>query len=144
MDIAPEMVRVARSKLGTSVEIQRGSANSLPYDDNVFDYVTCATSFHHYPKPDNSLREMFRVLKSGGKLVVLDPFTNGCPRKAICAILDTVFNEKGTRLFTKGQMYEMFNQVGFKYIVQKTYWYYKLMTIGTKTRTIERQDDISV
>lgn len=137
LDISPKMVEVTRAKLGTLAKVQQGSANNFPYADNMFDYVTCATSFHHYPNPDNSLREMFRVLKSGGKLVVLDPFTNGRPRKVICAILDTVFDEKGTKLFAKEQMYDMFNQVGFKHIVQKTYWYYKLMTIGIKTHAVQ-------
>ena len=133
MDIAPEMVKVARAKFGKSVELRQGFANSLPYDDNSFDYVTCATSFHHYPNPDNSLREMFRVLKLGGKLVLLDPFTNGFLRKAICKVLNTLFNEKGINLFTKGQMYQMFQKAGFKQIEQKTYLYYKLITVGVKT-----------
>jgi ubiquinone/menaquinone biosynthesis C-methylase UbiE len=133
MDIAPEMVKVARAKFGKSVELRQGSANSLPYDDNTFDYVTCATSFHHYPNPDNSLREMFRVLKLGGKLVLLDPFTNGFLRKVICEILGTLFNEKGINLFTKGQMYQMFQKAEFKQIEQKTYLYYKLITVGVKT-----------
>jgi ubiquinone/menaquinone biosynthesis C-methylase UbiE len=133
MDIAPEMVRVARAKFGELVEIREGSANSLPYDDNSLDYVTCATSFHHYPDPDNSLREMFRVLKSGGKLIILDPFTNGLLRKTICAILDIIFNEKGTNLFTKEKMCQMFQRTGFNQIEQKTYLYYKLITVGVKT-----------
>ena len=134
MDIAPEMVKATRTKLGKAAEIQQGSAKSLPYEENSFDYVTCATSFHHYPKPDISLGEMFRVLKPGGKLVVLDPFTNGTLRKAICAILDVLSNEKGTNLFTKEQMRQMFRIAGFSHVVQKTYWYYKLMTIGVKAQ----------
>jgi len=133
MDIAPEMVKVARAKFGKSVELRQGSANSLPYGDNSFDYVTCATSFHHYPNPDNSLREMFRVLKLGGKLVLLDPFTNGFLRKAICEVLGVLFNEKGINLFTKGQMYQLFQKAKFNQIEQKTYLYYKLITVGVKT-----------
>ena len=133
MDIAPEMVKVANTKVGKSVEIRQGSANSLPYGDNSFDCVTCVTSFHHYPNPDNSLQEMFRVLKLGGKLVLLDPFTNGFLRKAICAILGILFNEKGINLFTKEQMYHMFQKAGFNEIEQKTYLYYKLITVGVKT-----------
>lgn len=137
IDIAPGMIKMAQMKLGKSVKIQRGSANNLPYNGNSFDYVTCATSFHHYARPDNSLREMFRVLKSDGKLVVLDPFTNGPLRKALCAILDTLYDERGTNLFTREQMYQMFHMAGFSYIVQKTYWGYKLLTIGVKAREIE-------
>lgn len=137
VDIAPGMVRTAQMKLGKSVKIQQGSANSLPYDENSFDYVTCATSFHHYARPGNSLREMFRVLKPDGKLVILDPFTNGPLRKALCAILDALSDEKGTNLFTQEQMHQMFHIAGFSHIVQKTYWYYKLLTIGVKAGEID-------
>ena len=35
-----------------TVAIVQGYADSLPYDDNSFDIVTCIQSFHHYPDPD--------------------------------------------------------------------------------------------
>ncbi len=76
---------------------------------------------------------MFRVLKPDGKLVILDPFTNGPLRKALCAILDILYDENGTNLFTQEQMYQMFDMAGFSHIVQKTYWGYKLLTVGVKT-----------
>jgi len=62
---------------------------------------------------------MFRVLKPDGKLVILDPFTNGPLRKALCAILDILYDENGTNLFTQEQMYQMFDMAGFSHIVQK-------------------------
>ena len=40
----------------------------MPYEDDSFDYVTCASSFHHHPNPFQSIKEMVRVLKLGGKL----------------------------------------------------------------------------
>jgi ubiquinone/menaquinone biosynthesis C-methylase UbiE len=134
VDIAAGMVKMAQMKLGKSVKIQRGSANNLPYRENSFDFVTCATSFHHYARPDNSLREMWRVLKPEGKLVVLDPFINGTLRKAFCAILDTLYAEKGTHLFTREQMYQMFHEAGFNQIAQKPYGGYKLLTMGVKAQ----------
>ena len=133
VDIAPEMVKVAQAKLDKeSAVIRQGSASDLPYEDNSFDGVTCANSFHHYPDPDNALREMRRVLRSGGKLFLLDPFTNGFLRKAICKTLDVLYKEQGTQLFTKEQMCRMFQEAGFCPIEQRPYACYKLITIGVK------------
>lgn len=133
VDIAPEMVRVAQAKLGMAVEIREGSADALVYEDELFDSVTCATSFHHYPQPATALREMYRVLKPGGKLVMLDPFTDGWVRHTICRLLDKLFAEVGTKLFTREQMRRMFSEVGFEHVTQRTYGYYKLMTVGVKS-----------
>jgi ubiquinone/menaquinone biosynthesis C-methylase UbiE len=134
LDIAPGMVEVAQAKLGKAAEIRQGSASYLPYDDCTFEHVTCSTSFHHYPEPQKALCEMFRVLKPGGKLILLDPFTNGALRKVICAVLDTISRETGTNLFTREQMYQMFRAAEFCSIEQSTYLYYKLVTTGMKTR----------
>lgn len=133
IDIAPEMVKTAQAKFDEgAVIIKQGTAHSLPYKNDSFDFVACATSFHHYPHPENSLREIFRVLKTGGKLVLLDPFTNGFLREAICQTLNTLYKEKDTNLFTREKLYSMFQKAGFSHIEQKTYLYYKLMTVGIK------------
>ncbi len=133
IDIAPEMVKTAQAKFAEeSVIIKQGTAHSLPYKNDSFDYVACATSFHHYPDPEGSLREILRVLKVGGKFVLLDPFTTGFLRKVICQILNTVHKEKDTNLFTREQMYNMFQNTGFRHIEQKNYLYYKLITVGIK------------
>jgi len=133
IDIAPEMVTIAQAKLRhESAVIQQGSASQLPFGEEQFDYVTCATSFHHYPHPKLALQEMRRVLKKDGKLFLLDPFNNGLLRKIICTSLNTVFGEIDTHLFSREQLQSMFREAGFNKIEQRTYLYYKLITIGTK------------
>jgi len=134
IDISPEMVKMAQNKLNISICIKKGSANSLPYNDNTFDLVTCSTSFHHYSEPKKAIVEMHRVLKGDGKLIVLDPFTNGFIRLMLCAVLNFIFKETETCLFTKKQFREMFMDAGFSQITQKTYLYYKLLTIGKKIK----------
>jgi ubiquinone/menaquinone biosynthesis C-methylase UbiE len=133
IDISSKMVKVAQAKFDQgSALVHEGSAHGLPYKNESYDCVTCATSFHHYPSPRNSLREMFRVLKPGGKLVLLDPFTDGFLRKAICRALNFLCGEKDTHMFSREQMYRMFRQAGFDHVEQRTYGYYKLITVGVK------------
>jgi ubiquinone/menaquinone biosynthesis C-methylase UbiE len=133
IDISPEMVKMAKKKLNPSICIKVSSVNQIPHNDNTFNFITCSTSFHHYSEPQKALMEMYRVLKNEGKLIVLDPFTNGLLRLKICAILNVIFKENDTCLFTKEEMRKMFVKAGFSTITQKTYIvYYKLLTIGRK------------
>ena len=50
----------------------KGLAEDLPFLDNSFDIVISRRAFHHFPDPETSFREMARVLKPSGKLVLID------------------------------------------------------------------------
>ena len=50
----------------------KGLAEDLPFLDNSFDIVISRLAFHHFPDPETSFREMARVLKPSGKLVLID------------------------------------------------------------------------
>ena len=50
-----------------------GEADSLPFKRNAFDRAFVSFSLHHFGNPEAVVREVLRVLKNGGKFVVLDP-----------------------------------------------------------------------
>lgn len=54
----------------------KAPAESIPFPDNHFDYVICRSLLHHLEVPELGLREMYRVLKPGGKWVCWDPNHN--------------------------------------------------------------------
>jgi ubiquinone/menaquinone biosynthesis C-methylase UbiE len=56
---------------GSVVPIQ-GDSERLPFREGAFDVVTCSNSFHHYPHQERAVEEMRRVLKPGGRLVLVD------------------------------------------------------------------------
>jgi ubiquinone/menaquinone biosynthesis C-methylase UbiE len=75
-DLTFEMLRRARAYREeqhlTNVCFDQADAEELPYPDGTFDLVTCQHALHHMSKPEASLREMARVTKPGGRLVIID------------------------------------------------------------------------
>jgi SAM-dependent methyltransferase len=49
----------------------KGMAEALPFKDGTFDFVTCFASLFHFINLEQSFKEMRRVLKEGGQLLVL-------------------------------------------------------------------------
>lgn len=56
-------------KIG-KVEIQQGSVSQLPYGDETFDLVTCFETVYFWPDFVEDLKEVFRVLKTGGSIFI--------------------------------------------------------------------------
>jgi ubiquinone/menaquinone biosynthesis C-methylase UbiE len=75
-DYSPGMVDKAL-KLATAngvyIEGRTMNAMQLEFPDDAFDIVFAANLLHHLPEPKTALREIHRVLKSGGKLCFWDP-----------------------------------------------------------------------
>jgi ubiquinone/menaquinone biosynthesis C-methylase UbiE len=72
LDPVPEMLKVARRKLSVKVELRVGWANELPWPDDSFDIVVSCNMFHYITHPVEAVREMERVLRPRGKMVITD------------------------------------------------------------------------
>lgn len=73
LDASREMLAQAEAKLaayGERVTLVHHSASPLPFADAHFDAVTCIEALEFLPNPDLALREMVRVLRPGGTLLV--------------------------------------------------------------------------
>ena len=76
-DLSDGMIRMAKEKRIEGAEFAVSSADKLPYPDETFDIVTCSQSFHHYPYPEQAMREAKRVLKPGGLYILSDTGIGG-------------------------------------------------------------------
>lgn len=76
VDLTEAMLRQAREfqreRAISNVAFDQGEAEQLPYPDGAFDLVSCQCSIHHVPKPELVLKEMIRVLKPTGRLMIID------------------------------------------------------------------------
>lgn len=61
-DIDVSLLQIAKEKKWIS-EYKYANAESLPFEDNYFDYSYCKESFHHFPRPYLAVYEMLRVSK---------------------------------------------------------------------------------
>jgi ubiquinone/menaquinone biosynthesis C-methylase UbiE len=50
----------------------QGESERLPYPDATFDLVTCQFALHHMVRPEATIREMSRVSKAGGRVLIAD------------------------------------------------------------------------
>ena len=64
--------KVARLQLEKRIVLQPGDSEALPFPDRQFDAITVAFGVRNFENLEKGLREMGRVLKNGGKLVVLE------------------------------------------------------------------------
>jgi len=88
VDPSPEMIaRAARKagRAGVEVAFREGVAEALPYPDAHFDVVTGTMMWHHLPRQarEQCAREIKRVLKPGGRALVVDFGTSGHRKKTI-------------------------------------------------------------
>lgn len=77
IDLSSEMMKigeakVARKGLSDRVDFQLGNALEMPYGDGSFDALTCAYGVRNFSDLDKGLSEMYRVLRSGSELVILE------------------------------------------------------------------------
>ena len=71
VDLSKEMLAIAKRK-AESGKWKVADAEHLPFEDNTFDAVTCAFGVRNFVHLEQGLKEMLRVLKPGGRMVILE------------------------------------------------------------------------
>ncbi|MHA1670419.1 MAG: class I SAM-dependent methyltransferase [Promethearchaeota archaeon] len=77
IEVAREMIEIAKFNLkelslDKEINLKKGSAEKLPLSDNSVNFIVSTFSLHHWTRPTKAYSEFFRVLKSGGTLLLFD------------------------------------------------------------------------
>jgi ubiquinone/menaquinone biosynthesis C-methylase UbiE len=94
VDISPRMVRLARAaaaRLGLNISVTVADAQQLPYSDETYDTVVATLFFSAVPSPRVAMAEAMRVLRPGGRMLVLDHVASDVtPVRLLQRALDSV------------------------------------------------------
>ncbi len=110
-DIAEDMLVKSKNKFSQASVFQVcNDVCQLSFQDNYFDKVLCFAAFPHFAEPEKALQEMFRVLKSKGKLLILH-LTSSDNMNAFHATLNGIVQTD--QLASASQMESKMTQLGF-------------------------------
>jgi ubiquinone/menaquinone biosynthesis C-methylase UbiE len=94
------------------VEIQQGSVSELPFPDGMFDLVTAVETHFWWPNLPGDLREVFRVLKPGGTLVVIAEIYKGANTMA-AKLAEKYASRTSMVLLSVDEHRELFTNAGY-------------------------------
>jgi ubiquinone/menaquinone biosynthesis C-methylase UbiE len=75
LDISKSFVEIAKrnaAQAGVQVDFRLGNASGMPFKSDSFDFLLCRAAFKNFAAPLGALREMHRVLKPGGRALIID------------------------------------------------------------------------
>jgi demethylmenaquinone methyltransferase/2-methoxy-6-polyprenyl-1,4-benzoquinol methylase len=143
IDISEGMLQVGKQKikkkqLENTIELLKGDSETINFDDNTFDAVTVAFGVRNFQHLEKGLAEILRVLKPGGKLVVLEfsqpssPFVKSIYNiymKIVAPGMGKIFSKNHTayqyldesiKKFPEGNSFvQILNNIGFKNTLNK-------------------------
>lgn len=114
IDISEKMLAIAKLKCSAypQVSFQTASASTLPFDSDSFDVIVSANAFHYFDDPLAALKEMRRVLKPDGKVIVLD----WCRDYLLCKICDVIlkiFDPAHKQCYTLQEFHRLLEDANF-------------------------------
>ncbi|EPS5531628.1 methyltransferase domain-containing protein [Klebsiella pneumoniae] len=116
-DLSSQMLEVvaaaAKEKGFSNIVTQQGYAETLPFADASFDVVISRYSAHHWHDVGQALREVKRVLKPGGVIIVMDVMSPGHPvRDVWLQTVEALRDTSHVRNYSSGEWLTLATEAG--------------------------------
>ncbi len=133
VDLSPKMIEKAKSNFRgkDNFHFIQANAESIPLNDDFFDIIICTNSFHHFLHPDKALHEMYRLLKKGGKIYILDPTADNWIVKIADKIIKLIESEH-VKLYSTNEFQQLFENASLRYVTSQTIKMSSKVHIGEK------------
>lgn len=129
LDISKAFVEIATrnaKEAGVAVDFRQGNASSMPFESDSFNYILCRAAFKNFADPLGALQEMYRVLKPGGRGLIIDLRKDASSSGISQAVdemglnaINTIFTKLAlkslrNRAYTANQFREFFARTNFR------------------------------
>ena len=124
-------------------EFLKGSAYSLPFQNNSLDLIVCSEVLEHLHHYNDAVKEIHRVLKPGGKFYASVPAS--WPEKICWALSKDYQNQPGghLRIFNQSKLVSEISDAGFKFLssdrfhsIHAPYWWLRCFFWNTQDSNI--------
>jgi len=116
IDLSPHMIEKAKKDYAgrPNFHFIEANAESIPLESAAFDILICTNSFHHYLHPEKAMAEFHRLLRAGGRLLLLDPTADS----RIVRFADRIIRwiePSHVKLYSTEEFRDLFEGAGFRY-----------------------------
>jgi len=130
VDLSKSMLKLAKNYCrGIKVAFSLQSADKTSFADESFDLVVCKDTFHHFKSPVKVLKEMYRLVKKGGYIYLID-LNRNAPEEVILQTIQTLterdlfhamqYFDSIKAAYTIAEMRQLFKKAGMrKYSISK-------------------------
>lgn len=134
LDISSEMIKVAKTKLGNQFDLRKGECDDLPWESNQFDIVMSLYTLHHIINPGVVLKEMYRVLRPNGFLIIGDVLLLPIVRQILNLILSYRSRLGDARIHSEQEMAQYADDNGFSKVWYRRYGIHNYLLTAEKPR----------
>jgi len=119
VDLTEAMLLIAKQRTKergiSNVSFRAADAQNLPFENGAFDVVVCRLTLHHLLKPREVLREMARVCRAGGTIVVEDIYASELAERAAYQDRWEILRDPShVRTLALSEMLQLFRDAGLE------------------------------